>query len=203
MTLLGDLTLGEIASRIGAMLVFAWLQGLVLAGLARALGDRRPEFEGRLTPNPFAQLSVWGVAVGVLFTMGWVRPLHYDAGSNRLGGWGLLLVLVAGLAAMALLVPAIDLLRPLALQLPQSGGYAVLYWLSQFQLIVAGSVALNLLPIPGLAAGAIWQAVWPDQGKRLGRHEAIGLAVITAAIVAGVLPALGPVVLPYLSLIGR
>jgi hypothetical protein len=203
MTLLGDLTLGEIASRIGAMLVFAFLQGLLLAGLARALGDRRPELEGRLTPNPFAQLSVWGAAVGVLFTMGWVRPLHYDANSNRLGGWGLLLVLVAGLAAMALLVPAIDLLRPLALLLPRSGGYAVLYWLNQFQLIVAGSVALNLLPIPGLVAGAIWQAVWREQGRKLGRTEAMGLALVTAAVVAGVIPALGSVVLPYLSLVGR
>lgn len=203
MTLLGDLTLGEIASRIGAMLVFAFLQGLLLAGLARALGDRRPELEGRLTPNPFAQLSVWGAAVGVLFTMGWVRPLHYDASSNRLGGWGLLLVIVAGLAAMALLVPATDLLRPLALLLPRSGGYAVLYWLNQFQLLAAGSVALNLLPIPGLVAGAIWQAVWREQGRRLGRNETLGLALVSAAVVAGLIPALGSVVLPYLSLVGR
>ncbi|HEV2518102.1 MAG TPA: hypothetical protein VGV07_22820 [Devosia sp.] len=203
MTLLGDLTLSEIASRIGAMLIFAFLQGLVLAGLARALGDRRPELEGRLSPNPFAQLSLWGMALGVLFTMGWVRPLHYDVSSNRLGGWGVLLVIVGGLGAMALLVPAIDLLRPLALLLPRSGGYAVLYWLSQLQLLVAGAVALNLLPIPGLVAGAIWQAVWPGQGRRLGRHEALGLAVVTVAVVAGLVPALGPVVLPYLSLVGR
>lgn len=203
MTLLGDLTLGEIASRIGAMLVYAWLQGLLLAGIALLLGDRRPQLEGRLSPNPFAQLSVWGVAVGVLFAMGWVRPLRYDPRSNRLGGWGLLLVIILGLAAMALLIPATDLLRSLALLLPRSGGYAVLYWLNQFQLIVAGSVALNLLPIPGLVAGAIWQAVWPDQGSKLGRTEGIGLAVITAAVVAGLVPALGATVLPYLSLVGR
>lgn len=203
MTLLGDLTLGEIASRIGAMIVFAFLQGLLLAGLALALGDKRPQHEGRLTPNPFAQLSVWGLALGVLFTMGWVRPLHYDPDRNRLGGWGLLLVIIVGLVAMALLVPAIDLLRPLALLLPRTGGYAVLYWLSQFQLIVAGSVALNLLPIPGLVAGAIWQAVWRDQGRKLGRTETMGLALVTAAIVAGLVPALGSVVLPYLSLTGR
>lgn len=203
MTLLGDLTLSEIASRIGAMLIFAWVQGLLLAGLARALGDRRPQLEGRLSPNPFAQLSVWGAALGVLFAMGWVRPLHYDADSNRLGGRGLLLVIVAGLAAMALLVPAIDLLRPLALLLPRTGGYAVLYALNQLQLIVAGSVVLNLLPIPGLVAGAIWQAVWRKQGRRLGRHEAMGLALVTVAIVAGLVPALGNIVLPYLSLVGR
>lgn len=194
--------MGEIVSRIGAMLIYAWLQGLLLAALARLLADRQPQYEGRLSPNPFVQLSIWGVAVGVLFGMGWVRPLRYDATANRFGRWGIVLVVLAGLAAMALLVPAADLLRPLALMLPRTGGYAVLYTINQFQLVTAGSVVLNLLPIPGLAAGAIWQAVWPDQGKRLGRHEAIGLAVASAAIVAGLVPSLGALVLPYLSLVG-
>lgn len=202
MTLLRELSMGEIVSRIGAMLIYAWLQGLLLAAFARLLADRRPQYDGRLSPNPFVQLSLWGVAVGVLFAMGWVRPLRYDPKANRFGGWGVVLAVVAGLVAMALLVPAADLLRPLALMLPRTGGYAVLYTINQFQLVTAGSVLLNLLPIPGLAAGAIWQAVWPDQGKRLGRHETIGLAVVTAAIVAGLLPSLGAAVLPFISLVG-
>ena len=203
MTLLGDLSMGEIVSRIGAVIVFAWLQGLLFAGLARLMGDRRPQYDGRLSPNPFVQLSVWGLAVGVLFAMSWVRPLRYEPASNRLGGWGVVLVVLGGLAAMALLVPAADLLRPLALMLPRTGGYAVLYGINQFQLVAAGSVLLNLLPIPGLAAGAIWQAVRPDQGKRLPRYESIGLAVITAAVVAGLVPSLGAAVLPYVTLVGN
>lgn len=203
MTLLRDLSLSEIVSRIGAVLLFAWLLGLLLAGLARLLGDRRPEFDGRLTANPFAQLSVWGLAVGVLFAMSWVRPLRYEPGSNRLGGWGIVVVVLGGLAGMALLVAAADLLRPLALLLPQSGAYVVLYVLNQFQLVAAGSLLLNLLPIPGLAAGAIWQAVRPEQGRRLERYQALGLAAVTAAVVAGVVPNLGAMALPYLTLVGR
>ena len=66
MALLQNLSIGEIVSRVGAVLLYAWLQGLLLAGLARLLGDRRPLHDGRLSPNPFAQLSVWGVAVGAL-----------------------------------------------------------------------------------------------------------------------------------------
>lgn len=203
MTLLRDLSMNDIVSRIGAVIVFAWLHGLLLAGLARLLGDRRPEFDGRLTANPFAQLSVWGLAVGVLFAMGWARPLRYEAASNRLGGWGIVLVVLAGLAGTALLVPAADLLRPLALLLPQSGGFVALYLIGQFQLVTTGSVLLNLLPIPGLTAGAIWQAVWPEQGRRLPRYQALGLAAVTAAVVAGLVPALGSMVLPYLSVVGR
>ncbi|WP_055045586.1 hypothetical protein [Devosia sp. A16] len=203
MTLLRDLSMNDIVSRIGAVIVFAWLHGLLLAGLARLLGDRRPEFDGRLTANPFAQLSVWGLAVGVLFAMGWARPLRYEAASNRLGGWGIVLVVLAGLAGTALLVPAVDLLRPLALLLPQSGTFVALYLIGQFQLVTTGSVLLNLLPIPGLTAGAIWQAVWPEQGRRLPRYQALGLAAVTAAVVAGLVPALGSMVLPYLSVVGR
>ena len=200
--LLRELSLGEIVSRIGAMLIYAWLQGLLFATFARLMADKRPQYEGRLSPNPFVQLSVWGLAVGVLFGMGWVRPLRYDPEANRFGGLGIAVTVLAGLVAMALLVPATDLLRPLALMLPRTGGYAVLYTINQFELVTAGSVLLNLLPIPGLAAGAIWQAVRPDQGKRLGRYESIGLAAITAAIVAGLVPSLGTAVLPYVTLVG-
>ena len=194
--------MSEIVSRIGAVLVYAWLQGLIFAALARALGDRRPQYDGRLTANPFAQVSVWGMAVGVLFAMSWVRPLRYEAAANRFGAWGVVLGVLAGLAGMALLVPLADLLRPLALMLPRTGGYAALYSINQFQLVTAGSVLLNLLPIPGLAGGAIWQALRPDQGKRLPRYESIGLAVVTAAVVAGLVPSLGAAVLPYMTLVG-
>lgn len=203
MTLLRDLSMSDIVSRIGAVLVYAWLQGLLLAGLARLLGDKRPQFDGRLSANPFAQLSLWGLAIGVLFAMSWVRPLRYEPASNRLGSWGVAVVVLGGLVGMALLVPAADLLRPLALLLPQSGAFVVLYVIGQFQLVTAGSVLLNLLPIPGLAAGAIWQAVRPEQGRRLPRYQSLGLAVVTAAAVAGLIPSLGAAVLPYLSLTGR
>jgi hypothetical protein len=200
--LLRELSLNEIVSRLGAVLIYAWLQGLIFSALALAMGDRRPLHAGRLTANPFAQLSVWGAAIAALFAVSWVRPLHYDPAANRFGGWGVLAVTLGGLAAMALLIPAADLLRQLALLLPRTGSYAALYVIGQFQLITAGSIVLNLLPIPGLAMGAIWQAIRPDQGKRLERHEALGLAVVTAAVVAGLIPTLGTAALPYLRLTG-
>ncbi len=182
MALLRDLSMSEIVSRIGAVLVYAWLQGLIFAALALALGDRRPQYDGRLTPNPFAQVSVWGTAVGVLFAMSWVRPLRYEPAGNRFGAWGVVLGVLAGLAVMALLVPLADLLRPLALMLPRTGGYAALYSINQFQLVTAGSVLLNLLPIPGSPAAPSGRRCGRDQGKRLPRYESIGLAVVTAAV---------------------
>ena len=192
--------MGEIVSRLGAVLLYAGLQGFVLAALARLLGDRRPAYDQRLTPNPFAHLSVWGALMAALFGMSWIRTLWYDAQSNRLGRGGVALVVVLGLATMVALVPLLDLLRPLALLLPRTGGYVVLYVLEQLQALALASALLNLLPIPGLIGGALLQAIWPDQERRWRKLEPFGLALVIVGIVAGFIPNLATSVLPFVTL---
>ena len=200
MNLLRELSMGEIVSRLAAVLLYAGLQGLVLAGLARLLGDKRPSYDKRLTPNPFAHLSVWGALIAALFGMSWVRTLWYDAKSNRLGRWGVALVVLAGLLAMVALVPLLDLLRPLALLLPRTGGYVVLYVLEQLQMMALASAMLNLLPIPGLIGGGFLQAIWPEQERRWRKWEPFGLALVIVGIVAGFIPNLATSVLPFVTL---
>lgn len=190
-----------ILSRIAAVLIYAALHGAALALLATFLGDRRPQQEGRLPPNPFTQISVWGVAIGALFAMSWVRPIHFNANAIRFRIGGIVLVVVAASLFLMLLVPLADLLRGFALLLPASGSYAVLLVLAQFQLIAAGSAILNLLPIPGLAMGAIYPALWPNREKRVLRYEPIGLAFVIAALAAGFVPNFGALLLPHLSLL--
>lgn len=201
MALLGELTIGEIVSRLAAALIYAGLQGLLLAAIARLLGDKRPTYDGRLTPNPFAQLSVWGAVMAVLFTVSWIRPMRMAPDQNRFGRAGLVLVAVLALLAMLAFVPLADLARPLALLLPRTAGYSVLYVLAQFQIITLGAVLLNLLPVPGLIGGLVWQAIWPKQERRLMRWEPIALAAVIAGLVAGLIPSFGPALLPYLRLI--
>lgn len=200
MNLLRELSMGEIVSRIAAALLYAGIQGLLLAGLARLMGDKRPQYAGRLTGNPFAQVSVWGVVMAALFAMSWVRPMWFDAQQNRFGRWGIVLVAAMALGAIVTLVPIIDLLRPLALMLPRTGGYAVIYVLSQLQIIAIASAALNLLPIPGLIGGAVLQAIWPEQERRLLRLAPFGLALVIVAIVAGWLPNPASILLPLVQL---
>lgn len=192
--------MGEIVSRIAAVLLYAGIQGLLLAGMARLFGDKRPQYEGRLTANPFAQVSVWGAVMAALFAMSWVRPMRFDPAQNRLGRWGLVLVGVLALAVMVAVVPIVDLLRPLALMLPRTGGYAVIYVLTQLQILVMTSVALNVLPIPGLIGGVIWQAIWPGAERRLMRLEPFGLALVIVGIVAGWLPNVAGALLPLVQL---
>lgn len=200
MNLLRELSVGEIVSRIAAAILYAGIQGLLLAGIARLMGDRRPQYDGRLTVNPFAQVSVWGVAMAALFAMSWIRPMRFDPQQNRLGRWGLVPTVLLALAGMVALVPLIDLLRPLALLLPRTGGYAVIYVLSQLQIIAIASAALNLLPIPGLIGGAMLQAIWPGEERRLLRLEPFGLALVIVAIVAGWVPNPATILLPLVQL---
>ena len=201
MALLRALSMELILSRIAAVLIYAALHGAALALFAKVMGDRRPERDGRLPPNPFTQISVWGVAIGALFAMSWVRPLHFNVSAIRFRIWGIVLVVVAASLFLMLLVPLLDLLRGFAFFLPPSGSYAVLLVLAQVQLIAAGSAVLNLLPIPGLAMGAIYPALWPDREKRLLRYEPIGLAFVIAMLAAGLVPNFGAFLLPHLSLL--
>ncbi|UXN75149.1 hypothetical protein N8D56_09745 [Devosia sp. A8/3-2] len=200
MNLLRELSMGEIVSRIAAVLLYAAIRGSALAGFARLLGDKRPQYEGRLTANPFAHISVWGTVMAALFAMSWVRSMRFDPAQNRLGRWGLILIVLLALGVVVALVPLIDLLRPLALLLPRTGGYAVLYVAGQLQIVALASVALNLLPILGLIGGVLWQAIWPGEERRLLRLEPFGLALVIVAIVAGWLPNSANVLLPLVQL---
>lgn len=201
MALLGELTIGEIVSRLAAALIYAGLQGFLLAAIARIFGDKRPTYDGRLTPNPITHLSVWGAAMAALFAVSWIRPMRVSAEQNRLGRPGLVLVAALSLAAMLALIPLLDLLRPVALMLPRTAGYSVLYVLGQLQVLTLGAVLLNLLPVPGLIGGVLWQAIWPEQERRLMRWEPIALAAVIAGLVSGLIPEVGPALLPYLRLL--
>ena len=176
--------MGELVSRLAAVLLYAGLQGVLLAGLARLLGDKRPMHDGRLSPNPLTHLSVWGAAMSALFGVSWIRSIWFDAGQNRLGQRGVALVTVGGLVAMMVAVLIIGLIQPLALILPRTGSYTVLYVLEQFRLIAISSIVLNVLPVPGLIGGGLLQALWPERERQFRRAEPICLAIVVAVIVA-------------------
>lgn len=184
MEILRELSVGGIVSRLAAVLLYAALQGAILAAVARLLGDRRPEYDGRLTLNPFVQVSAWGAAVAALFGVSWVRSLWYDPQANRLGRVGVVLVVGLGLALMLATIPCVDLLRRAALLLPPTGATATLLVLEQLQRLTAASVLLGILPLPGLIGGGALQAIWPQHERRLRQAEPICLFAVIAVIVA-------------------
>jgi hypothetical protein len=200
MSLLKDLTVDALVSRLVAILFFSAVLGFITSLLARLLGDRRPHFAERLTLNPFSHVSVSGALVAAVFGVGWIRTISFDVKQNRWGASGVLFVALAGLLLTVLTIPLMDPLRSLAVNvLPQTGGYAAVYALIQYQEVALASCLLNLLPLPGLVCGAIWPAIWPDRERRINRFEPIALAALTAIIVSGVIGNPAPVLLPYFS----
>lgn len=200
MNLLQDITIGAFVSRLVAMVLYSGVLGLLLAILARLLGDPRPKFDGRLTLNPFAHMAPSGVLLATLFGMGWIRPMRYDGSKNRWGKPGVLLVLLGGLLLSLLTLPLVDILRRVLVDLlPLSIANIVIYVLMHYQQIAVGTAALNLLPLPGLVCGAIWPVLRPDREKRIMRKEPVMLAVVAAAIVAGFISNPASWLLPYFS----
>ncbi|RDE10067.1 hypothetical protein [Pelagibacterium lacus] len=188
MSLLHDLTMGAIVSRIAGMLIFVALHGGMLALMARLLGSAMPEKEGRLTASPLAHLSLWGLAMAVLFRAGWARPAHIDPAQLRGGRPALVAIAVAALLISLALVPLLDLARPwIAASMPRTAGYAVLTVIVAVQDISLLSVAINALPLPGLTGGLVLVALFPDRARLWRRLEIPVLAAIVILMVAGVL----------------
>ena len=68
--------------------------------------------------------------------------------------------------------------------LPPTGATATLLVLEQLQRMIAASVLLGILPLPGLVAGGVLQAIWPHHERRLRQAEPICLFVVISTIVA-------------------
>lgn len=189
MTLLNDLTMQVLLSRIAAFLLFAAIHGGALAALAVLLKARGPWRQERRTLNPLAHLSMPGLAMAVLFRSGWIRPMHIETEGMRGGRLGLVAIALGALAISLAMVPLADLLRPLvAAGLPRTAGYAVLRVIVAFQDLSLASVALNLLPLPGLTAGLVLQAVLPGHTARLRRLQGPVAVLLVVVLVAGWFP---------------
>lgn len=202
MALLNDLTMGDIVSRIAAMLIFVALHGRAVMLLARLFGYRGSATDHGGTWGPLQHISVWGVAMAVLFRTGWARLPYIDAQDLRGGRWALVVIALGALAFSLALMPLLDFARPwIAGAFPRTAGYAVLVVIVAFQEITVLSVALNLLPLPGLTGGLIFAALVPLKPRIWNRMVAIVLVTLTVALVAGLLrpDRLLPVLLPLVS----
>lgn len=202
MSFLNTITMEQLATRIAAMLIYVGLQGAILAALATLLGDQRPRHEGRLTLNPFVHIAVSGFAMAAIFRMGWIRPLRFNSAANRLGRGGLVLIAVLGLVLMFGVIALSDLLRaPIEAFLPRTAGYSGLYIVQQFQQLAVATTVLNILPLPGLIGGIVWQAAFPAAERRLERLASLVMAGLCVLLILGWIPDVSAPVLERLRLI--
>ncbi|MGD8584877.1 MAG: site-2 protease family protein [Chloroflexota bacterium] len=180
-----------IAFAIVAVLAFAYHE-FAHALVADRLGDPTPRSFGRITPNPFVHLSLYGLAFLFLIGFGWaVTPVN----PNRLRGnprHAMAIVAVAG--PLANLAMAILFALPIRFSLvsPSSGDVIPTLW--QF-LQVGLSInlllfAFNLMPIPPLDGFTILQGLLPpDLAYQLDAVQQYGTMILLGVLV--VLPLVG------------
>jgi hypothetical protein len=161
-----DLTLQLLVLRLVAYVFIAAVHGFAVAAVAVALGDQGPRYDGRLSINPLTHLDLIGTASGVLFSVGWIKPVAIDALALRSGRIGLAIVVAAGAAATLASAVALRLARPFLLPLLPDTTYATAFALIEITGELSVWFALvNVLPARPLTGAHLVAIAVPASGK--------------------------------------
>ena len=189
-----DFTLSQLVMRACAALLISALQGFAVAAAAGALGDAGPRHDGRLSIDPLRQVDLIGSAVALVFAVGWARWVAIDPRQLRRGRFDLLLVVLAGFAAVVLGVLGLRLARPLLLPLLPDTAAATAFELIRTTIELGLWFALiGLVPVPPLVGGHLLVAVMPKLPDRLPRAQLVLGLILAGTVATGwVTPALDP-----------
>jgi Zn-dependent protease len=179
-----DLTLQQLVLRLIAYVFIATIHGFATAAAAVAMGDQGPRYDGRLSLNPVTHLDVIGTASGVLFSVGWIRPIAIDPAPLRFGRVGLVIVVTASAAATLLSAMALRLMRPFLLPLlPDTASVTAFALIEVVGELSAWFALINLLPLPPLTGAHFLIAAAPTWEKvivRIAPYAGFALALIAA-----------------------
>jgi len=166
--------------------VILGFHGWCIAWLARLLGDRGPEYDGRLSLDPFRQMDPVGALLPLFFRVGWVLPVEIDPAEVKGRSWGLAAIVLASLALLVAFAYGLWQLRgPLLGMFPGTTFAVHVVGLLEVTADLALRFAVfNLLPLPPLTAGLILSGLAPGLASRLRRHHlpvALAIALLVAA----------------------
>lgn len=158
--------------------------GWFLALAARLLGDRGPQYDGRLTLNPFAHAEPLGALMLILTQFGWVRPITLDPRSLIGGRLGPLLVSLAALVATLTVAWLLWHARPFVFRVltANSLGITVIGLIETTARMSVHFAVLNIVPILPLSLGHALIGLLPNVARRLERYRfpiALALALVT------------------------
>ena len=190
-----DLSIHQLLIRAGACILITAIHGFALAAIARALGDRGPQFDGRLTANPFRHLDFIGTPIMILFQLGWIRPIAIDPSELRLGRLGLVVCVFGSiattLAAVALLL---GLRIPVLKYMPEAIVPTVIAMLNESVAMCTWFAVCNLVPLPPLTGMHLLVAVRPSLAPLLTKYRLYAALALAALTLTGVVhPVLQPV----------
>jgi Zn-dependent protease len=181
---LADFTLQQVVLRFCAMVLIVGVHGAVVAATACALGDPGPRYDERLRLSPLAHLDLLGFASGVLFGVGWIKPVAIDPAALRIGRIGLAVIVATAAIAILAVAVALQLLRPLLLPFlgdtPSTLTFGLIETIGQLGIWFA---LINLFPAPPLTGSHLLTAFIPAAGELMRRYHiyfALGLTALAA-----------------------
>ena len=181
---MADFTLQQIVLRFCAMVLIVGIHGAVVAATACALGDPGPRYDERLRLSPLAHIDLLGFASGVLFGVGWIKPVAIDAAALRSGRIGLVVIVATAAIAILTIAVVLQLLRPLLLPFlgdtPSTLTFGLIETIGQLGIWFA---LINLFPAPPLTGSHLLTAFIPAAGEFMRRYHiyfALGLTALAA-----------------------
>jgi Zn-dependent protease len=191
---LADLTLQQIVLRFFALVLIVGVHGAVVAATACALGDQGPRYDGRLRLSPLAHIDLLGFASGVLFAVGWIKPVAIDPKMLRVGRIGLVIVVATAAVAVLTFAVALQLLRPLLLPfLPDTPSMLTFGLIETIGQLGIWFALINLFPVPPLTGSHLLTALIPTAGEFMRRyHIYFALALMALAATGLITRALEP-----------
>lgn len=189
--MLFDLTLQQVLLRGAAFLLIIAVHGFALAGIARLLGDKGPQFDARLTAGPITHLDLLGLVGSIFFQLGWIRPIAIDPAEMRTGRRGLVIAVLLSLAAVLVVAMLLLPLRNVALAtLPATFALNVSLFINTVLQMSAWFAVFNLLPVPPLTGAHLLVAIRPELRTILPRLYPYAVGVLAVLMVTGILPRL-------------
>jgi Zn-dependent protease len=182
-----DLSLHQLLIRAGACVLITAIHGFALAAAARALGDRGPQFDERLTANPLRHLDLIGAPMMILAQLGWIRPIAIDPTKLRFGGLGLTVCVVGSIATTLAAVGLLLGLRiPALTYLPSAIVPTVIATLNEAAEMCTWFAVFNLLPLPPLTGMHLIVAVRPRVAPSLMGYQVYAACALAALTLLGV-----------------
>ncbi len=171
-----DLTVQLVIMRLLAGVIIFIVHGIAIAGAAVALGDRGPAHDGRLQWPPWGHVSILGLGSLMLTGFGWSQPVAIETGKLRFGRASLVLVVLAGSAALLLLGFLLLLLAgPSLKSLDFTTGLTVAAFVRVAGRLCVWMALFSLLPIPPLAGAHLLTALGYTPPQKAGFFIGWGL----------------------------